>query len=153
MFSIFLVQQFHILFVSLNRVSGCSQLSHCTSPKVNFLRASQHHFKINTNSNKYKTHICRCIRPASLKMKKTKINRNPNPIIISRKLRFHYWEARTLRQPAESALPRVISHKTCVVSVRDLVNIPASQPEQHKPRFTAQNMNADSFPSGILLIF
>ncbi len=41
---------------------------------------------------------------------------------------------------------RVISHKACVVSVRDLVNIPAAQPEQHKSHLTAQNINADFVP-------
>lgn len=51
-----------------------------------------------------------------------------------------------MQQSAESALPRVISHKACVVSVRDLVNIPAAQPEQHESRLTAQNINAESFP-------
>lgn len=76
-----------------------------------------------------------------------------NPIIISRKLQFHYWEACALLQSAESALPRVISHKACVVSVGDLINIPAAQPEQHQSRFSAQNINADSFPSGVLLRF
>lgn len=52
-----------------------SRLSHCTSPKVNFHSASQHHFEINTNSNKYEIHICRYIRLASLKMKKTKTDK------------------------------------------------------------------------------
>lgn len=102
------------------------------------------------------THVCGCINAASLKMKKTKTDKQKsqtNPIIISRKLQFHYWKPCTLLQPAESALPGVISHKACVVSVRELVNIPAAQPEQHKSRSAAQNMNADSFPSGILLRF
>lgn len=52
-----------------------SRLSHCTSPKVNFHSASQHHFEINTNSNKYKIRIYRYIRLASLKMKKTKTDK------------------------------------------------------------------------------
>ncbi len=84
-------------------------------------------------------------------MKKTKTDKQKsqtNPIIISRKLQFHYWERCTLLQPAESALPGVISHKAFVVSVGDLVNIPAAQAEQHKPRLAAHNINADSFPSG-----
>lgn len=53
-----------------------------------------------------------------------------------------------MQQAADSALPRVISHKARVVSVGDLVNIPAAQPEQHKSRLSAQNINADSLPSG-----
>lgn len=35
---------------------------------------------------------------------KRQINRSPNPIIISRKLHIHYWEACALQQCADSAL-------------------------------------------------